>query len=106
MDAVSASVTALENEPLFNAGKGAVFTHSGGHEMDASIMDGSNLMAGGVTCVRNIKNPIVLARTVMEKSGFVLLSSDGAEEFAKLNNIAFEPNEYFDTDTDISSGKK
>ncbi len=99
MDAVSAAVTALENEPLFNAGKGAVFTHSGGHEMDASIMDGSNLMAGAVTCVRNIKNPIILARTVMEKSGFVLLSSDGAEEFAKLNNIAFEPNEYFDTDT-------
>lgn len=98
MDSVSASVTALENEPLFNAGKGAVFTHSGGHEMDASIMDGSNLMAGAVTCVRNIKNPIVLARTVMEKSGFVLLSSNGAEEFAKLNNIAFEADEYFHTD--------
>ncbi|MDZ4757272.1 MAG: isoaspartyl peptidase/L-asparaginase [Bacteroidota bacterium] len=95
MDAVSAAVIALENEPVFNAGCGAVFTHGGGHEMDASIMDGSNLMAGGVTCVKNIKNPIILAREVMEKSGFVLLSGAGAEEFARTQNIAFEPDEYF-----------
>lgn len=98
MDAVAAAVTALENEPLFNAGKGAVFTHSGGHEMDASIMDGSNLKAGAVTCVKNIKNPVQLARTVMERSGFVLLSGAGAEEFAQQQGLAFEPDAYFHTD--------
>src|SRR6187200_245558 len=95
MDAVKAAVIELENNILFNAGKGSVFTNTGSHEMDASIMDGKDLAAGAVAAVKNIRNPIELAYTVMKKSEHVFLIGNGAEEFAKQNEIAFEPDEYF-----------
>jgi beta-aspartyl-peptidase (threonine type) len=98
LDAVEQSVRYLEDCPLFNAGKGAVFTHSGTHEMDASIMNGANLAAGAVTGINHAKNPISLARTIMEKSDHVFLSGPQAEEFAKKMNIAFEPASYFHDD--------
>lgn len=95
LDAVEAAIISLENNPLFNAGRGSVFTHDGGHEMDASIMNGKTLEAGSVAGVRGVKNPIILSRAVMEKSEFVMLCRDGAEEFARLNNIEFAGDEYF-----------
>ncbi|MBI3233643.1 MAG: isoaspartyl peptidase/L-asparaginase [Bacteroidetes bacterium] len=95
LDAVEAAVEALENCPLFNAGKGAVFTHEGKHEMDASIVDGRDINAGAVSGIRNVKNPIRLARAVMEQSEFVMLYGNGAEEFAKSIGAAFEADEYF-----------
>jgi beta-aspartyl-peptidase (threonine type) len=95
LDAVKAAVIELENNILFNAGKGSVFTNTGTHEMDASIMDGKNLSAGAVAAVRNIRNPVELAYAVMKKSEHVFLIGSGAEEFAKQNGIAFEPDEYF-----------
>ena len=95
LDAVERAVEILENNPLFNAGKGSVFTHEGKHEMDASIMDGRTLSAGCVSSVSNIKNPVLLARSIMEKSGFVYLSGKGAEEFAAYHRLAFEKDEYF-----------
>jgi beta-aspartyl-peptidase (threonine type) len=98
IDAVTASVLALEGNPLFNAGKGSVYTNDEKHEMDASIMNGANLEAGAVCGVTNIKNPILLAKTIMEKSEFVMMCGKGAEEFAKLNNIEFAPDEYFHTE--------
>src|SRR4051812_34199993 len=79
LDAVQAAVVVMEDSPLFNAGKGSVFTHDGKHEMDASLMEGKNLKAGAVSCVSNIKNPVKLARMVMDKSEHVLLSGKGAE---------------------------
>ncbi|HJS54455.1 MAG TPA: isoaspartyl peptidase/L-asparaginase [Chitinophagaceae bacterium] len=94
-DAVNAAVIELENNILFNAGKGSVFTNTGTHEMDASIMDGRDLSAGAVAAVKNVRNPIGLAYTVMKKSEHVFLIGKGAEEFAKQNEIAFEPDEYF-----------
>lgn len=97
MDAVTAAVVSLEDNPLFNAGKGAVFTHDGHHELDASIMDGSDLSAGAVAGVYTVKNPVLLARAVREKSEHVLLSGAGAEMFAKQVGLAFEPAEYFHT---------
>src|SRR5215203_4470910 len=95
LDAVKAAVIELENNILFNAGKGSVFTNTGTHEMDASIMDGKDLSAGAVAAVKNIRNPIELAYTVMKKSKHVFLIGNGAEEFARQNEIAFEPDEYF-----------
>jgi len=95
LDAVKAAVIELENNILFNAGKGSVFTNTGTHEMDASIMDGKDLSAGAVAAVKNIRNPIELAYTVMKKSEHVFLIGSGAEEFAKQNEIAFVPDEYF-----------
>lgn len=95
LDAVKAAVIGLENNILFNAGKGSVFTNTGTHEMDASIMDGKDLSAGAVAAVKNIRNPVELAYTVMKKSEHVFLIASGAEEFAKQNGIAFEPDEYF-----------
>jgi len=95
LDAVKAAVTELENSILFNAGKGSVFTNTGTHEMDASIMDGRDLSAGAVAATKNVRNPIELAYTVMKKSEHVFLIGKGAEEFAKQNEIAFEPDEYF-----------
>ncbi len=97
LDAVEASVAALEDFPLFNAGKGAVFTHDGSNELDASIMDGANLQAGAVAFVKNIKNPVKLARLVMEKTEHILLAGTGAVEFARHMNAAIEPDEYFFT---------
>lgn len=94
-DAVESAIIQLENNPLFNAGKGAVFTHNGLHEMDASIMNGIDLTAGAVAGVQHIKNPISLARAIMEQSDHVLLTGNGAMEFAKKVNAKFENDEYF-----------
>ena len=98
LDAVEATVVELENFPLFNAGKGAVFTHEGKNELDASIMDGKNLKAGAIAFVRNVKNPIKLARLVMEKTEHCLLAGDGANEFAKQMQVEFETDDYFFTE--------
>ena len=94
-DAVESAIIQLENNPLFNAGKGAVFTNIGTHEMDASIMNGKDLMAGAVAGVQGVKNPIALARAVMEQSEHVLLTGNGAMEFAKKVNAQFENEDYF-----------
>ena len=98
LDAVEAAIVELENCPLFNSGKGAVFTHEGKNELDASIMDGRNLAAGAIAFVKNIKNPVKLARAVLEKSPHILLAGSGAEEFARENRIEFAPDEYFYTE--------
>ncbi|HXU27013.1 MAG TPA: isoaspartyl peptidase/L-asparaginase [Bacteroidia bacterium] len=95
LDAVELAIKSLENNPLFNAGKGAVFTNTGKNEMDASIMNGKDLMAGAVAGVTNIKNPISLARAVMEKSEHVFLAGLGALDFAKKVNAEFENDDYF-----------
>lgn len=95
MDAVAAAVRSMEDSPLFNAGKGSVFTANGTHEMDASIMDGNNRMAGAVSMVTGIKNPVDLARMVMDKSEHVFLAGDGAMEFAKSQDIEVLPPAYF-----------
>lgn len=98
LDAVEAATVSLEDFPLFNAGRGSVFTHEGKQEMDAAIMDGSNLKAGAVAFVRNIRNPIALARLVMEKTEHVLLAGEGANQFAEQLEIHAEPDEYFFTE--------
>lgn len=98
LDAVAAAVASLEDFPLFNAGKGAVFNSVGKHEMDAAIMNGKTLEAGGVCGVNGIKNPVRLARAVMEHSGHVLLAGIGAEDFARLQGFEFEPDSYFYTE--------
>lgn len=98
LDAVTRAVVLLEDNPLFNAGHGAVFTLDGHNELDASIMDGATLMAGAVCGVTRIKNPIELARAVMEHSEFVMLSGTGAEEFAKERGFEFVPPSYFYTE--------
>lgn len=95
LDAVEAAVNKLEDNPLFNAGRGAVFTNGGTNELDASIMDGKNLMAGAVTGIKNVKNPISLARVIMDKSEHVFLSGLGAMEFAEKMKLEFAPDEYF-----------
>lgn len=95
LDAVVASIESLENNPLFNAGKGSVFTKKGLHEMDAALMNGQDLAAGAVAGVRNIKNPIKLAREVMLHSGHVILSGKGANEFALKQHVTMEHDDYF-----------
>lgn len=95
VDAVERTVEILENNSLFNAGKGSVFTNEGYHEMDASVMDGKTLNAGCVASVRNVKNPILLARKIMDYSEFVFLNGKGAEEFALLHKLKFEEDDYF-----------
>lgn len=95
LEAVKAAVISLEDCILFNAGRGAVFAKDGSQEMDASIMEGQGLMAGAVSAVRNIRNPIELAYTVMTQSQHVMLSGKGAQDFAKLHGIRMEPDEYF-----------
>lgn len=97
LDAVEAVVSWLEDNPLFNAGKGSVFTYEGKNEMDASIMNGVDLSAGAVGSVTRVKNPIRLARAVMEKSEHVMLIGQGAEEFAKRNGIEIVDSSYFFT---------
>jgi beta-aspartyl-peptidase (threonine type) len=87
----------MEDNPLFNAGKGAVFDHDGKNELDAAIMDGTNLKAGAVAGVQHIKNPIDLARLVMDKTPHVLLIGAGAEEFAKSQGMPLVPQSYFFT---------
>lgn len=98
IDAVIAAIEVMENSPLFNAGKGAVFTHDGKNELDASIMDGATRNAGAVAGVTTIKNPIKAARAVMEKSEHVMLAGKGAEEFAKLAGLEIVPPSYFYTE--------
>lgn len=98
VDAVEAVIKLMEDSPLFNAGKGAVFTHEGTNELDASIMDGRTLNAGAVAAVKHIKNPISLARLVMEKSWHVMLAGDGAEAFAREQGVEMMPADYFRTD--------
>ncbi len=96
LDAVEIAVKSMEDSPLFNAGKGSVFTADGTHEMDASIMSGKDRMAGAVCGVTSVKNPIALSRLVMEKSEHVLLAGVGAEVFGKEMKVEFEPASYFD----------
>ncbi len=98
LDAVEASVVELENNPLFNAGRGAVFTHDEKNEMDACIMDGKTHNSGAVAFVKNVKNPIKLARLVMEKTEHYLLAGIGANEFAEQMKVEIAPDEYFFTD--------
>ena len=95
VDAVEIAVKALEDSHLFNAGKGSVFTANGTHEMDASIMDGKTREAGAVSLISGVKNPISLARDVMDKSEHVFLAGEGAMRFAKEQKYSLEPNEYF-----------
>lgn len=96
LDAVTEAVRLLEECPLFNAGKGAVLTSAGTYELDASIMDGARLAAGAVTCVKRLRNPILAARAVMERSEHVLFTSEGAEAFAKAQGLEFvEPDYYY-----------
>lgn len=94
-EAVEKAVVFLENSHLFNAGKGAVFTAEETHEMDASIMDGKTLNAGAVSLITGIKNPVSLAKDVMEKSEHVFLAGEGALQFAKANNYKLEDASYF-----------
>jgi len=98
MDAVTAAITVLENDPTFNAGRGAVFTHDGKNELDASLMDGATLRAGAVAGVHTIKNPILLARAVMEHSPHVMMVGQGAEMFAAEQKIEQVDPSYFKTD--------
>ena len=98
LDAVTAAVRALEDNPLFNAGRGAALTRDGAAELDAAIMDGRQQRAGAVAAVRHVRNPIELARRVMEKSRHVLLVGSGAEEFALEEGLALVPNTYFRTE--------
>jgi beta-aspartyl-peptidase (threonine type) len=95
LDAVFASVKALEDCPLFNAGRGAVFNHQGTHEMDASVMNGVDRMAGAVAGVTGVRNPVELARLVMDKTEHVLLTGAGAEELARKHGLKFEDPAYF-----------
>lgn len=98
LDAVCAAVIMLEENPLFNAGKGSVFNHDGKHEMDASVMRGDSLEAGAVAGICGPRNPVLLAREIMEKSGHVLLCGSGAEQFARERGLEFMPEEWFSTE--------
>jgi len=98
MDAVTAAITVLENDPTFNAGRGAVFTHDGKNELDASLMDGATLRAGAVAGVHTVKNPILLARAVMEHSPHVMMIGQGAEMFAAEQKIEQVDPSYFRTE--------
>ncbi|ALT00404.1 isoaspartyl peptidase/L-asparaginase family protein [Lacimicrobium alkaliphilum] len=98
LDATIAAIQVMEESELFNAGKGAVYTYEGAHELDASIMWGKNRQAGAVAGVKTIKSPIALARAVMEKSDHVMLSGRGAETFAESLGFEKVPNTYFDSD--------
>jgi beta-aspartyl-peptidase (threonine type) len=95
LDAVEVAVKHLEDSPLFNAGKGSVFTAEGSHEMDAAIMEGNELKAGAVSLITGIKNPVSLARDVMEKSEHVFLAGDGAMQFAKNQGHELQDADYF-----------
>ncbi|HUF50880.1 MAG TPA: isoaspartyl peptidase/L-asparaginase [Longimicrobiales bacterium] len=99
LDAVEATVRIMEDSPLFNAGKGAVFTAEGRNELDASIMDGRTLAAGAVAGVTRVRNPITLARRVMEQSPHVMMAREGAEVFAREQNLELVPESYFFTES-------
>src|ERR1700754_640540 len=98
LDAVTEAVRLLEDCPLFNAGHGAVLTAAGTHELDASIMDGRTLDAGAVCCVRRVRNPVLAARRVLERSEHVLFTAEGAEAFAAAQGLEFVEPEYFHTE--------
>jgi beta-aspartyl-peptidase (threonine type) len=98
LDAVQAAIVILEDSPLFNAGKGAVFTHDGVNELDASLMDGATRKAGAVAGVRRVKNPIRLARLVMDRSPHVMMTGAGAEAFAVEQGVELVPESYFRTE--------
>ena len=106
LDAVEVTIRVMEDSELFNAGKGAVFTNAGTNELDASIMDGSNLMAGAVAGVKTVKNPISAARKVMEETWHVMLSGDGADKFAQEQNLEVVDPIYFYTQRRWDSLKK
>lgn len=97
LDAVQAAVQFMEDVTIFNAGKGSVFTNKGDHEMDASIMCGQTHRAGAISAVKHIKNPIDLARHILDKSEYIFLTGEGAEEYAFQEGIAMVPNNYFST---------
>src|SRR5205085_7936048 len=98
LDAVTAAVRIMEDDPQFNAGRGAVLNHEGDAELEAATMDGHGPRAGAVAAVRHVKNPVELARLVMEKSPHVLLVAEGAEEFALEQGVALVPRGYFRTE--------
>ena len=106
LNAVEATIQIMEDSDLFNAGKGAVFTNAGTNELDASIMDGSNLKAGAVAGVKTVKNPISAARKVMDETWHVMLSGDGADQFAKEQNLEIVDPIYFYTQRRWDSLKK
>ena len=106
MDAVVAAVVAMEDSPLFNAGRGAVYNAEGRHELDAAVMEGASLRAGAVACVGRIRNPVLAARAVMEHSRHVLLTGKGAERFASRNGIALVSSRYFHTAERLAALKR
>ena len=106
MDAVETTIRIMEDSPLFNAGKGAVFTNAGTNELDASIMDGGTLKAGAVAGVKTIKNPISAARKVMDETWHVMLAGDGADNFAKEQGLEIVNNNYFYTERRWNALKK
>lgn len=95
LDAVQAAVVSLEDCPLFNAGRGSVYTAAARHEMDAAVMDGQRLAAGAVACVHGVRNPVLLARSVLSDSGHVLMVGEGAQCFAQQMGLAMEPDAWF-----------
>jgi beta-aspartyl-peptidase (threonine type) len=103
VDAVEAAVRMLEDNPLFNAGRGSALNAKGEVEMDASIMDGNEVRAGAVTLIKNVKNPVTLARVIMDHSPHVFMGAEGAIEYAKSMNLEFESDEYFLTDHDFQT---
>src|SRR5215470_9647550 len=98
LDSVEQTVCSLEDFPLFNAGRGSVFTHEGKNEMDASIMDGQTLRAGAIGFVKNVRNPIKLARLVMERTPHVFLAGAGADQFAREMGVEMADDAYFFTE--------
>ena len=98
LDAVEAAVCVMEDSPLFNAGKGAVFTSEGKNELDASIMDGKNRKAGAVAAISGVRNPVKAARLVMERTSHVMMVGAGATQFARDQGLAFEDSAYFYTE--------
>ncbi|MFP6674911.1 MAG: isoaspartyl peptidase/L-asparaginase [Pirellulaceae bacterium] len=106
LDVVEQVIVLLEDDALFNSGKGAVFNHVGRHELDASIMDGRDLSAGAVAGVSIVKNPIRLSRLVMTETRHILFAGAGAEQFARDMKVELVPNSYFDTDRARASWQK
>jgi beta-aspartyl-peptidase (threonine type) len=98
LDAVESAVRSMEDSPLFNAGRGSVFTSAGTHEMDASVMEGKSREAGAVSLVQGVRNPVSLARLVMERTDHVFLAGEGAMEFARSMDCPFEAPGYFHDD--------